>query len=272
MDKDRELEELWYSDVEEDFTGREIEVKRKVDLASYNDYETIAKSTDWVDWTDSENLEFDFLARRILKVYADRFILQATEYGLSRYEKLLKIEPGKNESLEERRKRVYLLWNKKVIWTHRTLLKWLDIAIGKENYDVELFYDEYGIVIDVTVSRNFDLDAFYYMLRWEILPANLDIQIRLSFKTDLILTTQSGDYTYPQFLCGLHLTGTIPRVRWEGQFATVDMIFDSAVDDAKNYYPISGEKHTASQLNNSTITEVINMSDFNSLNYYNFEG
>lgn len=185
MDKRRDIEKLWYFDTEEDFSGRSLSLSRKVDLKSYNDYETIGKSPDWIDWTDSESLEFDFVAKRILKIYADKFILQASEYGISRYERILGIEPGKNESLEERRKRVYLLWNKKIRWTHRTFLKWLDVYLGKDNYKLSLDYDKYGIEIDVVVKESlyFDLDDLGRQVR-DIIPANLTQFIRIKFIRD----------------------------------------------------------------------------------------
>lgn len=185
MDKRRDIEKLWYFDTEEDFSGRSLSLSRKVDLKSYNDYETIGKSPDWIDWSDSESLEFDFVAKRILKIYADKFILQASEYGISRYERILGIEPGKNESLEERRKRVYLLWNKKIRWTHRTFLKWLDVYLGKDNYKLSLDYDKYGIEIDVTIkgSLYFDLDDLGRQVR-DIIPANLTQFIRIKFIRD----------------------------------------------------------------------------------------
>ena len=185
MDKRRDIEKLWYFDTEEDFSGRSLSLSRKVDLKSYNDYETIGKSPDWIDWTDSESLEFDFVAKRILKIYADKFILQASEYGISRYERILGIEPGKNESLEDRRKRVYLLWNKKIRWTHRTLLKWLDVYLGKDNYKLSLDYDKYGIEIDVIVNESlyFDLEDLQRQVR-DIIPANLTQFIRIKFIRD----------------------------------------------------------------------------------------
>lgn len=185
MDKRKDIEKLWYFDTEEDFSGRSLSLSRKVDLKSYNDYETIGKSPNWIDWSDSESLEFDFVAKRILKIYADKFILQASEYGISRYERILGIEPGKNESLEERRKRVYLLWNKKIRWTHRTFLKWLDVYLGKDNYKLSLDYDKYGIELDVIIKKSlyFDLDDLGRQVR-DIIPANLTQFIRIKFIRD----------------------------------------------------------------------------------------
>ena len=168
-----------------DFSGKKIQLKRNVDLAKYNDYETEAKSIDWRVRCDSENLDFDIINYRILKTFFDRFILTATSDGLNRYEKILGIEPGKNESLEDRRKRVYLLWNKKIRWTHRTFLKWLDVYLGKDNYKLSLDYDKYGIEIEVTIKESiyFDLDDFKMQVR-DIIPANLAQFIRIKFLRD----------------------------------------------------------------------------------------
>lgn len=214
MNKD--LETLWYFDTEEDFSSRKLRLERKVDLASYNDYETIAKSPDWIDWTDSESLEFDFLARRILKVYADRFILQASEYGISRYEKILGIEPVE-ESLEERRKRVYLLWNKKIRWTHRTLLKWLDAAVGKDNYEVELLYNDYEIIFELKIQKTiFDMPWLEKELR-KIIPANLLMSFRLYILDELVIKDKTNTYKTKYWIVNEVPCGRVPQEAYRGK-------------------------------------------------------
>ncbi len=166
----------------------EIELNRKVDLASYNDYETQAKSIDWQVRADSENQEFDLTTIKILKTYADRFILKASEYGISRYEKILNIKP--EGSLEDRRRIVYSLWNKQIIWTHRTLGDWLDMYAGVGEYQINLDYDKYQIIFNIRMFENIDVNYVIKTLRYEILPANLLIRINIFFDDEeLILET-----------------------------------------------------------------------------------
>ena len=110
-----------------------------------------------------------------------------------------------------------------------------------------------------------------YGIAEKIKAAGVRIFFGMVSAEKMILESQAGDYTYPQFLCGLHDTGTIPRIRWEGQAAVIDVNLDTAIDDAKNYKPISGEKHTATQLYNDRVVETINMTSFNSSNVYSFE-
>lgn len=162
-----------------DFSGKKIQLKRNVDLAKYNDYETEAKSIDWRVRCDSENLDFDIINYRILKTFFDRFILTATSDGLSRYEKILGIKPGK-KTLDERRREVFFLWNKQIRYTDRSMRAMLDVLLGKTNYRMNLYYNEYGFEITVFCEGevNFDLGDLQKKVR-RIIPANLTQFIRV---------------------------------------------------------------------------------------------
>lgn len=269
MDKRRDIEKLWYFDTEEDFSGRSLSLSRKVDLKSYNDYETIGKSPDWIDWTDSESLEFDFVAKRILKIYTDKFILQASEYGISRYERILGIEPGKNESLEDRRKRVYLLWNKKIRWTHRTLLNWLNIFVGESNYRIKLTYNEYELEVELLINNKFKDYDIYKELR-DIIPANLGISIKYGFVSSLVLRTQYGDHVNPQYLCGEEKCGDIP---WE--IKADNKVFNLRVRtenyNSKNYYALPSDEVPTGIEYENLIDETIFIQDFASKDIYEFK-
>ncbi|WP_277251232.1 putative phage tail protein [Peptoniphilus vaginalis] len=270
MDKRRDIEKLWYFDTEEDFSGKSLSLSRKVDLKSYNDYETIGKSPDWIDWSDSESLEFDFVAKRILKIYADRFILQASEYGIGRYERILGIEPGKNESLEDRRKRVYLLWNKKIRYTDRSLREMLDVLLGKTNYRMALYYNEYGFEIEIFVGKGYEDDESLYETIRQIIPANLNINTKYGFAGELEILTSYGTYNYPAFLCGEHPCGDIPDVYAEAQRFMTEGVIEVGSNYAKNYYP-TVNKIKSGDVDSGEVTEVIYASDFTSEDVYSFE-
>lgn len=270
MNDKRKIEKLWYFDTEEDFSGRALELKRKVDLAYYNDYETIAKSPDWVDWTDSEDLEFDFLAKRVLKTYADRFILQASEYGISRYEKMLGIEPEREESLNERRKRVYLLWNRKIKWTHRTLVSWLNEWFGKKNYTLELAYNEYGINFQLFVKSGIVDEASILRNLRMIVPANLWIKISYAFSAEVQIVSQYGTYNYVSFLCGEHPCGDIPYTYAEAQRVSSDLKVQVGVNISKNYYPTVNKIKSGDV--EGEITGIIYQSNLDDDRVFSFEG
>lgn len=199
-----------------DFSGKKIQLKRNVDLAKYNDYETEAKSIDWRVRCDSEDKEFDTLSFRILKTFYDRFILTSTSDGLARYEKILGID-GDNKRLEERRKKVFLLWNKQIRYTDRSLRAMLDVIFGNGNYNMTLFYNEYGIMIEILVNKSLNLDEFYEMLRKDILPANLDIELRIRIVNSLLIKDKTNVYTCPFYPVGyFHQCGTIFKHQYTG--------------------------------------------------------
>lgn len=199
-----------------DFSGKKIQLKRNVDLAQYNDYETEAKSIDWRIRCDSENLEFDIASYRVLKTFFDRFILTATSDGLSRYEKILGIKPGK-KTLDERRREVFFLWNKQIRYTDRSMRAMLDVLLGKTNYRMNLYYNEYGIMIEILVNKSLNLDEFYEMLRKDILPANLDIELRIKIVDTLVIKDKTNVYTCPFYPVGyFHQCGTIFKHQYTG--------------------------------------------------------
>ena len=113
------------------------------------------------------------------------FIFKTNSKTIKYWEEMLGISPSKDASLSDRQRKVYIEWNKRVKWTHRTFLKWLDVYLGKDNYKLSLDYDKYGIEIDVTVkgSLYFDLDDLGRQVR-DIIPANLTQFIRIKFIRD----------------------------------------------------------------------------------------
>ena len=252
-----------------DFSGKKIQLKRNVDLAQYNDYETEAKSIDWRIRCDSENLEFDIASYRVLKTFFDRFILTATGDGLARYEKILGIDPGK-KSLDERRREVFFLWNKQIRYTDRSMRAMLDVLLGKSNYRMFLYYNEYGIEIEVFVGKSYKADGSLYKIVRQIIPANLDISIKYGFVSGLVLKTQYGDYTYPPYLCGEELCGDIP---WE--IKADNKVFNLRVRtenyNSKNYYALPSDVLPTGLEFEDLIDETIFIQDFSSKDIYEFK-
>lgn len=211
------LEKSYIFDIRDvDFSGKNITLTRNIDLAKYNDYETEAKSVDWKVRCDSEDIEFDNVSFRILKTFYDRFILTATGEGLGRYESILGIK-GDKKSLVERRREVFFLWNKQIRYTDRTMRAMLDVLFGSGNYNMTLIYKEYGFILEILVNRNLNLDDLYYMLRKDILPANLDIELRIKIVNTLVLRDKTDVYTCPFYPVGyFHQCGTIFKHQYTG--------------------------------------------------------
>lgn len=160
-------------------------MKRNVDLALWAPWDVIGKAREFDARVKSENKEFNLLWAELERVQNAAFIFKTNSKTIKYWEEMLGISPSKDASLSDRQRKVYIEWNKRVKWTHRTFLKWLDVYLGKDNYKLSLDYDKYGIEIDVIVRESlyFELDDLQRQVR-DIIPANLTQFIRIKFIRD----------------------------------------------------------------------------------------
>ena len=163
-----------------------IEINRDVDIGKHLPQDIIGKGLEFSEIRKNENYELSHLFLEINRLLKNTFIQSADRLGLDFYEKLIgeKIDG----SLEERRRKIYALWNKKTIWTHRTLIEWLNEYVGKENYKIELIYNEYiaEFVIFMDQTIEFKRAWLEKELR-KIIPANLIIRWRLVFVQNIYI-------------------------------------------------------------------------------------
>lgn len=160
-------------------------MKRNVDLALWAPWDVIGKAREFDARVKSENKEFNLLWAELERVQNAAFIFKTNSKTIKYWEEMLGVSPSKDASLSDRQRKVYIEWNKRVKWTHRTFLQWLDVYLGKDNYKLSLDYDKYGIEIDVIVKESlyFDLDDLGRQVR-DIIPANLTQFIRIKFIRD----------------------------------------------------------------------------------------
>lgn len=160
-------------------------MKRNVDLALWAPWDVIGKAREFDARVESENKEFNLLWAELERVQNAAFIFKTNSKTIKYWEEMLVISPSKDASLSDRQRKVYIEWNKRVKWTHRTFLQWLDVYLGKDNYKLSLDYDKYGIEIDVIIKESlyFDLDDLGRQVR-DIIPANLTQFIRIKFIKD----------------------------------------------------------------------------------------
>lgn len=170
-----------------DLTGIEAKtLSRNVDIAQHLPQDIIGKGLEFQEIRKVENIELTKLWQNINSVLNNMFIHLAEERGISYYEQILGIDP--EGTLEERRQKVFNLWNRKIIWTHRSLEEWLNESIGEGNYKIELIYDEYiaEFVIYMDKIIKFKKEWLEKELR-KIIPANLIIRWRLVFVQNIYI-------------------------------------------------------------------------------------
>lgn len=153
------------------------------------------------EMANTENIEFEGLQDAIENLIDDQFIQTATERGIARREKIYKITPFADDSLETRRFRVLARENDKLPYTYRVLENKLNQLCGENGYVMTLNAGEYtlNIKIELVVKRMFDeVDK----LARKMAPANLVITVELRFNQHLTLSkfthAQLSQYTHKQ--------------------------------------------------------------------------
>ena len=127
-----------------------------------------------------EQSEISLLHQAIQQALNNQFIQTLDEYGLSRWEKILKIVPKATFTIEERRFTVMTRMAEQLPYTLRMLENMLTELCGsggyKINLDVRAFTLE--VLLALTVTNNFN-DVVSLLNR--ITPANLILAVQIEF-------------------------------------------------------------------------------------------
>lgn len=103
------------------------------------------------------------------------YLSTLTEYGVTRWEGILKIIPGENDTIDTRRERVAAALMYRLPFTWTSLLNYLSTVSG--NFDAKLDGDAYILALTIELSGYDERDALTAILR-QMIPANLAIHLR----------------------------------------------------------------------------------------------
>ena len=123
----------------------------------------------------------------------DTCIRTATEYGISRREKILKIQPQDTDSLEDRRFRVLIKWYDDYPYTYNDLLNRLNNLLGNGNYTLVVLPEEMELKCLVELTRK-QMYADFEKLMDEIVPMNMTMDIGLRYNQHETVHAYTHDY------------------------------------------------------------------------------
>lgn len=139
-----------------------------------------------------EELFFERLKQEIQNIVDDQFIKTATERGIARRERMLKISPFADDTLETRRFRVQGLWHDKLPYTYRVLLERLDSLCGQDGYEIELNAGEYSLNIKIELTKKRMFDEVVKITR-QMVPANIVITVELRYNQHMTVGQLTHD-------------------------------------------------------------------------------
>ena len=131
-------------------------------------------------------------------VMNDQFVVDATESGVKRYEKILSIKPKAIYDLNERKFNILARLNEQLPYTVETLKNVLTALCGKDGYMLKVDHNNYAVLVKLSLSNEHNLEAVEQLLD-KILPANL-----LRTVTTFNAHGMISDYTHGQLAAFTH--------------------------------------------------------------------
>lgn len=124
-----------------------------------------------------EDIEFLRLYGETDRALKNLFIETADEYGVKRLEKIAGIYPDAEDTLEQRKARLYVYWNDKEPYTEEELKNRLESLCGAGKYEVISDYRNFLIRIITNIGGYGVFDEITRMLDY-FLPANLVLDLQ----------------------------------------------------------------------------------------------
>lgn len=125
----------------------------------------------------AEEPELRYILKERDRALDNLFIATADEYGIKRFESMMRIVPEGSDNLETRRFRVLTKWNDSIPYTEPVLYRRLLAICGSDDaFDYEEHYKEYWLRIVTHLGVFGAYDMIAAMLD-EMLPCNLVLEL-----------------------------------------------------------------------------------------------
>lgn len=131
---------------------------------------------------NAEQPEIDDLWGAIEKAFADQYILDATEYGVMRWESMLNISPKNTDTLDERKFRILARLNQELPYTLTRLKEVLTNLCGADGFTIDLQAAQYHIEIKLGVGNHNNYQEVMDLLK-KMIPANLTQAVSVMYNT-----------------------------------------------------------------------------------------
>lgn len=108
----------------------------------------------------------------------DQFVEDATENGVSRWEKILNIFPKATETLDSRKFTILTRINEQLPFTITTLKEQLKTLCGEDGYEVTM--DDAGVHVGVALTAKSNYNDVNALLK-RVVPANMVVDLSLKY-------------------------------------------------------------------------------------------
>lgn len=144
-------------------------------LINYLPYE-LRKYAEFQGITTGEQPEFELVWDSEQEVFDNQFIDTASNYGLSRWEKMLNIFPKGTDTLETRRARIKTKLNNFVPYSFRVFIRMLTAISNGDPFSVSIEPGSYLLKIETQWGASGQMEGLEYLIK-EVVPYNLALNV-----------------------------------------------------------------------------------------------
>lgn len=130
--------------------------------------------------TTAEQPEMSMSWDAVHDVLNDQFISDATENGVSRFEKIMKIVPKATETLDSRKFTLLTRMSEQAFFTITILKKQLGNLCGEDNYEVTRDVKNKKLTVKIALVAKSDFNEMKILLD-RIVPANMEIDVIIKY-------------------------------------------------------------------------------------------
>lgn len=151
---------------------------REVELCEYLP-EVIKTNREFQTLCCSQTPQVNALWKNLDIVFENQFIESLTEYGCQRWESIIGIVAQKEDTLEIRRKRIWIRLNENLPYTWKRLHQLMGVLCGEDGYQMTLYHLEYFIDMEVFSKPEKGWENIFQEVKEmlsRVLPANMGYQ------------------------------------------------------------------------------------------------
>lgn len=208
-------------------------MNREVDLLSYLP-PFLQEFKENRETLEAENPEFVLAWNGADRVLKNEFIETADEFGISRFEGILNIIPSATDTLESRRRRVWLRWFNKIPYTLRAFLERLKAICGDSDFTVTKEFLNYRIDVTTNLEWTGQSEELDRLIE-EMMPCNMVV-----VSINKIPCTPAGN---------IYTAGTVC-------FVEQIEIADEGITTQMEVYEIGGKCHAAGAVSHMEKIEI----------------
>lgn len=158
------------------------------EVKEYNAILTLGEQPEMVEsWNAADN------------VMNDQFIMDATENGVSRWEKIMKIVPKATDTLEARKFALLAKSTEQLPYTFTALHGQMEMLCGEDGFSIERNVNTFTLKVRVALAAKSNFDAVKELLE-RVVPANMIVDISLLHNQNEVISA----YTHEQLSAYTH--------------------------------------------------------------------